>query len=84
MNLVARYDITCPNAHTISLPEGTLREIIADLQELDRAAPQITFVCLQCKTAFRFDYLNRKPAEVIDEPPRSSRPPVGVHVKNEK
>jgi len=56
MTLVGRYELACPNEHTTFLPEGTLRRIADNL--LDRADPQITFICSQCKTAFRFDYLN--------------------------
>jgi hypothetical protein len=74
MNLVARYDVACPNGHTTSLLEKNLRQIVAYLQWLDRAAPQITFVCWHCKTAFDFDYLNREPAEEIEDPPHSSEP----------
>src|SRR5712692_1608528 len=78
MSLVARYEISCSNGHTISLTERILQEIVDNLQELDTVAPVVTFVCSQCKTAFRFDYLNRKSAGVIDEPPRSSKPFVWI------
>ena len=74
MNRIARYDAMCPNGHTTSLTERTLQRIIDNLQESDRDAQQITFVCSHCKTAFRFDYPNREPTEEIDEPPHSSAP----------
>jgi len=67
MKRVARYDPACPNGHTTSLLENTLQQIVGNLQELDKNGPQITLVCSHCKTAFRFDYRNREPAEVIDE-----------------
>jgi len=69
-----RYDIPCPCGETTSLRERTLRQIVDNLTELDRAAPEITFVCLQCDTPFRFDHQNREPSEPIDESLRSSEP----------
>ena len=74
ITLVERYDLACPNGHTTFLRERTLRRIVDNLHELDRGDPQITFVCSQCKIAFRFDYLNRKSEEGIDELPQSSEP----------
>ena len=81
MNRAARYDLTCQHGHTTFARERTLRRIVDNLQESNRAAPQITLVCWQCKTAFRFDYLNREPAEVIDEPRQSSEPFVCIVTK---
>jgi len=78
VSLVARYDIDCPCGETISLLEKTLRRIIANLQESNRGARKITFVCWRCKIAFRFDYQNRRPAEEFDEPLHSSEPSVCV------
>jgi hypothetical protein len=78
VTLVERYDIPCPNGHTTVLLENNLQQITDNLQELDRAAPQITFVCSQCKTAFRFDYLNRKPAGVIDAHLQNPKPLICV------
>ena len=67
MNLVDRYDIVCPSCgETISLLERNLGQIVDSLLKSNRAAPQITFVCLRCKTEFRYDYSSRKPAATID------------------
>ena len=74
----SRYDLHCACGETISLLERSLDQIVLSLSELDRTAPEIGFMCLHCKTAFRFDYRNRKPAPEIEEPQHSSVPSVGI------
>ena len=52
MNLVSRYDIACPCGETTSLLEENLRQIVDNLQELDKAAPPITFLCLGTEQSY--------------------------------
>lgn len=72
MNTVARYQIMCPCGEAISMLERNLEQVVSYLRWSDRVAPDLVFVCSRCKTAFRYDYLNRKPAEMIQEPPLGS------------
>jgi hypothetical protein len=74
MSLGANHDIRCVCGETLSLSESTLRRIVANLQEIDRAAPRINFVCSHCKAVFRFDYRNRKPMDVVGEVPSGPDP----------
>ena len=68
MKAVPIYDISCPNGHTISLPETILGKIVQHLILSARGKPLLNFVCTQCKTAFHFDYQNRQPAGETEEP----------------
>jgi len=70
MNLVAIYEIRCPNGHTIELPETILEGIIQHLQWSYTDEPVLNFVCSDCKTAFHFDYQNRVPVGQTDAPRR--------------
>jgi len=78
MKLVARYEIRCPCDETIVLTETTLVRIIQHLQWSDKGERLVNFVCSRCKTAFRYDYPNREPVGVIDEPSQSSEHSIGV------
>ncbi len=78
MAIVARYEIACPCGETISLTETTLAKIIQHLQWSDKDERLVNFVCSRCKTAFRYDYQNRKPVGVIDAHPQSSGHSIGV------
>jgi hypothetical protein len=70
MNLIAIYEIRCPNEHAIELPETILEGIIRHLQWSYTDEPVLNFVCSECKTAFHFDYQNTEPAGWTDAPRR--------------
>jgi hypothetical protein len=68
MELVALYEIHCPNGHTTELPETILEEIIQHLRWTYTGDPVLNFVCSECKTAFHYDYPNMEPAGWTDAP----------------
>jgi hypothetical protein len=78
MAIVEEHTVSCPCGETISLTGNNLARIVQHLQWSNMAAPLVNFVCWRCKTAFRYDYQNRKPSGVIDEPPQTLNRRVGV------
>lgn|ERR1035437_1768015 len=76
MDTEASHDVCCTCGETLTLSEKTLRRVLANLQEVDRTAPRITFVCQHCGDAVRFDCHRRM--DLSEDVPESPAPSICI------